>query len=44
MQADADQRHGAVLPETDAGLRWTLTPASAVALALLAILGWWLFG
>jgi hypothetical protein len=44
MQAEADQRRGAVLPEADGDLRWAPTPVRAVALALLAILAWWLFG
>jgi hypothetical protein len=44
MQADADARRGAVLPETDIDSHWSSTPARTVALALLAILAWWLFG
>jgi hypothetical protein len=44
MQADADARRGAVLPETDVDSRWSSTPGRTVALALLAILVWWLFG
>ena len=44
MQAEADARIGAVVPHADSQLQWPPSPARTAALALIVLLGWWLFG